>query len=66
MTHHTLTSWGFVLAYCALMVGLIVQVMPFAAGYRVLIGCGLLLPVGLIGATMAIYGRFISKDDIWS
>ena len=66
MSNHILTSWGFVLVFCALMIGLIVQVMPFAVGWRASIGLYLLLPCGLIGAAMMFYARVTGKDDTWS
>jgi hypothetical protein len=66
MSNHFLTSSGFILVFCALMVGLIVQVMPFAVGWRAPIGLYLLLPCGLIGAAMMFYASVTGKNGTWS
>lgn len=57
MTNHTLTAWGFTIAY-ALMVGLAILTMPHAVGSRVEVYSYSLLPCIVVGVAMIVYARY--------
>jgi hypothetical protein len=65
MTNHTATVTGFTLLYCTLMAGIIIVTIPYLEGWRGLIGLFLLLPCGVIGAALLLYGR-LRRDDFTS
>ena len=56
MGNHTVTTIGFTLTYCAVMVGIAILTMPYIEGWRHSISLYLLLPCGLIGAAVMLYG----------
>ena len=62
MTDENLTVCGFTIAYCSLMMALVVLTMPMAERWGAPVALDLLLPCGLIGAVFLLYARRLRSD----
>jgi fermentation-respiration switch protein FrsA (DUF1100 family) len=65
-THATyrLVRWGFTLAYLAVMGILVVIVMPWFGGIESQVIQFVLIPLGLTGVAMLLYGRWKYRETV--